>query len=313
MSNILKTPTVPYSIKMSPLYVTPERAERWLSLVPTEDEDGSYRQFNRKLTVDRVNNLVKDMQAERFQFTHQAIALHPDGWPFDGQHRLSAIVESGLGQWLMIAEYDLKGFQESTMALDLGKSRTVVEMNQIGAGWGTPSIFAAARILTLFERGSSFTNLDIIEIATRERVHFEQLDLICKRKLTAPFQAAFCYVRPLDAKLFDEMLNKAFFGFQLSSDHDPLYHLHRMMTSEAAETWATFARSDTSSRKSQFRLALTAIFRSVDKQRTSSGSLKVSAVGVRRIADLRKNLKLSIPCQYELDWVHPAFSKKTEE
>jgi hypothetical protein len=71
----------PYNVVME---VSPELATRWL-------EGNTHNRPLRQTIVDRF---ARDMQAGRWQLTHQGIAFDVDGVLIDGQHRLWAIVMS---------------------------------------------------------------------------------------------------------------------------------------------------------------------------------------------------------------------------
>lgn len=76
-------PKAPYNVVME---VGPDLAARWL--------DGNTH--NRPLRQSLVDRYVRDMQAGRWRLTHQGIAFNVDGVLIDGQHRLWAIVLSGV-------------------------------------------------------------------------------------------------------------------------------------------------------------------------------------------------------------------------
>jgi hypothetical protein len=73
----------PYNVVME---VGPDLAARWL--------DGNTH--NRPLRSALVDRFARDMQAGRWQLTHQGIAFDPDHVLIDGQHRLWAVVISGV-------------------------------------------------------------------------------------------------------------------------------------------------------------------------------------------------------------------------
>ena len=73
----------PYNVVME---VGPDLAARWL--------DGNTH--NRPLKQTLVNRFIRDMQAGRWQLTHQGIAFDTDGMLIDGQHRLWAIMLSAV-------------------------------------------------------------------------------------------------------------------------------------------------------------------------------------------------------------------------
>lgn len=68
------------------LTVTPEMAEQWL-------EKNTH---NRTLTKDHVQQLARAMANGEWELTYEAIRFNGDGTLIDGQHRLAAIVKSGV-------------------------------------------------------------------------------------------------------------------------------------------------------------------------------------------------------------------------
>jgi len=66
--------------------VTPELARTWLA----------NNNFNRPKNSETVARYVRQIREDRWQLTHQGIARTKHGFLLDGQHRLWAIVESGV-------------------------------------------------------------------------------------------------------------------------------------------------------------------------------------------------------------------------
>lgn len=99
--------------------ITPEKARRLL-----ENNTG-----NRKLYQNTVDGYARDMIAGRWQLTHQSVAIDQFGNIIDGQHRLTAIVQSGVTVNVYVATY-----KEETTALnkmiDRSRSRTAVDILQ---------------------------------------------------------------------------------------------------------------------------------------------------------------------------------------
>jgi len=75
------------------MVVTPELAKKWLS---TNDR-------NRMPTKRELKKVEYDLIHGEFHLTHQAIAIDPNGILFDGQHRLMAIVNTGIAAPLTVA------------------------------------------------------------------------------------------------------------------------------------------------------------------------------------------------------------------
>lgn len=71
------------------MLVTPELATKWL-----EKDKGIHH--NRPLKSHKVMQYAKDMKEGRWLVNHQGIAFGPDGEILDGQHRLWAVLESGV-------------------------------------------------------------------------------------------------------------------------------------------------------------------------------------------------------------------------
>lgn len=61
---------------------------------------------NRRRRRVQVEALAADMREGRWVDTHEPIAMSVDGNLIDGQHRLAAVVASGVGQWFWVAVYD---------------------------------------------------------------------------------------------------------------------------------------------------------------------------------------------------------------
>ena len=96
--------------------VTPKRAKAWLA----------NNTNNRNVNKNQLNLLVRTILAGGWKLTHQGIALSEDGTIADGQHRLMAVVESGVTCGMSVA-YGLKKTPGVMMALDSGRQRTVAE------------------------------------------------------------------------------------------------------------------------------------------------------------------------------------------
>lgn len=73
--------------------ITPSQAEKYLQ-----------RNINnRPLRRSLVNQYAKDMAAGNWRLTHQGAAFNCDGTLLDGQHRLAAIIQSGVPVQMLVA------------------------------------------------------------------------------------------------------------------------------------------------------------------------------------------------------------------
>ena len=111
----------PYNVVMD---VTPAIAERWICELNTH---------NRKLVDAHVERLAREMKAGRWQVTHQGIAFSTNRVLLDGQHRLWAVVLSGVTVRMRVF------FNESAGALgsiDAGQARSNDQIITLAGGQG---------------------------------------------------------------------------------------------------------------------------------------------------------------------------------
>lgn len=116
--------------------ITPTIAERYLNTM----------NGNRKLTNDNIDFLVGQMKSGRWYLTHQGIAFDEEGRLIDGQHRMWAVIESGME----VPMYVARGVpRESVTVLDTGKVRNYAAHAHFNGD--DPDSFAAAiaRVLVL--------------------------------------------------------------------------------------------------------------------------------------------------------------------
>lgn len=85
---------------------------------------------NRNMRKRKVEQYVRDMLAGRFVTTHQGVAIYENGSLADGQHRLQAIVNSGV-TCKMVVTTDVPYDDNHIMAIDSGVSRSVTDSSKI--------------------------------------------------------------------------------------------------------------------------------------------------------------------------------------
>lgn len=99
---------------------------------------------NRTLTISRVNEFCDLITTGRFQCTHQGIAIDSDGVVIDGQHRLAAIIKTGISVYILVS-YGMK--PESRLAVDTGKPRTALAISKLIGRVDNTHAYAIARVL----------------------------------------------------------------------------------------------------------------------------------------------------------------------
>lgn len=110
--------------------VTPDLARYWLS----------QNRSNRSMRRAVWRAYARDMVAGDWKLTAETIKLSPSGTLLDGQHRLTAIAESGVAVQMFVA-YDV--CEDAQSAMDSGAKRTASDALAL-AGYSHASLVAAA-------------------------------------------------------------------------------------------------------------------------------------------------------------------------
>lgn len=82
---------------------------------------------NRRLRENHVRNFMRELQQGTFRTTHQGIAISTAGHLLDGQHRLTAIVRSGIAASMVIA-WDCEAQLAIDWPVDYGIGRTSADI-----------------------------------------------------------------------------------------------------------------------------------------------------------------------------------------
>jgi hypothetical protein len=109
---------------------------------------------NRTIRAAHVDALAREMQAGNWQLNGETIIVDEHGELLDGQHRLSAVVQSGCTVDMFVA----RGVATDTRStIDQGISRTLADVLQIsgGASYST-AIAAAFRQVDMYRRRGFF-------------------------------------------------------------------------------------------------------------------------------------------------------------
>lgn len=146
------------------VFITPKLAAQWLGV--------NYN--NRPLSRAYVEELSRALRAGKFRTTHQGIAFDSQQRLRDGQHRLTAIVETGIGVEMLVST----GLTEAELqAIDDGRKRTAHHvLSMLDHTVISPLTTAIARELLIgaspLKDGSKRfkpTRLDLIECFERHR------------------------------------------------------------------------------------------------------------------------------------------------
>jgi hypothetical protein len=111
---------------------------------------------NRNLREGFVNYLANEMITGRWKLTNQGIAFFTDGTLADGQHRLSAVIQSGATIEMQVT----RGMEKDAMsAIDVGAKRSIADFLHLHYGVkDANAVTAAARqILSIFFSFQNYT------------------------------------------------------------------------------------------------------------------------------------------------------------
>jgi hypothetical protein len=110
-------PSWAHDLSVTLEYITPEVAEKYLLR-----NTGNYRKIRKKPVAMMVNDLIKG----HFDFLGDTIGFDTDGVLTDGQHRLSAVVKSEVGIWVLVVR-GLSPDVRKSAAKDTGGRRSTFE------------------------------------------------------------------------------------------------------------------------------------------------------------------------------------------
>lgn len=115
-------------------YITPDVAEH---LLRTNSK-------NRRISQPRVAIIAQAMKDNQYIPTHEGIGVDIDGILIDGQHRLVAILQTGLAQWILVTRGMPSVCREF---IDIGKPRTAYDIAVVLQRFNKNSDFAIVRKL----------------------------------------------------------------------------------------------------------------------------------------------------------------------
>lgn len=134
--------------------ITPQKAQEWLD---------NYNTCNRNLRESHVDKIVRDILSGNWKINGDAIRFSVKGELLDGQHRLNAIVRSGVA----IDTIVIRGISEaSRQTIDSGIKRTSGDNLGLMGIKNSNKIAAACRyaiVLKTRQFSSSFTTSEIID------------------------------------------------------------------------------------------------------------------------------------------------------
>jgi len=186
-------------------FFSPQRAEQILSEM----------EFNRDKRKRNLKKLATAMLRRRFVLTHQGVAFGPDGKLKDGQHRLTAIVETGLGQWMWVYRYPTASAADAPM--DEGAMRGAKDVaGYLGIPISHEQPAIARRMLAVrLTRGLTLDDSDLFGFIWRHReaIEFARKELskpgMRDANVRAPVARAFYHYEHYELTSFCGIVNGA--------------------------------------------------------------------------------------------------------
>lgn len=153
---------LPHKITTNIENVTPDIAFRWLT---------EHNTWNRDISQIRVDGYVREMTEGRWRFNGEGIQFDWNGVLLNGQHRLSAIVESETTQTFLI----VRGLDPQTqITMDQGTRRAPDDQLKIAHIDANKTVAAAIRLYLQWTRGRFFGDQVRLKISTGEVVEWAQ-------------------------------------------------------------------------------------------------------------------------------------------
>ncbi len=199
--------------------ITPETAQKILDDV---------NQKNRKLRSLLSARYKREMNDGRWQITHQGIAFDTDGVLIDGQHRLLAIVESGIAITILVVE----GLSPlARKATDQHGKRRPADSFAIVSSYENPELVGrVTSAINTFANGDSKPTYDVLEAVAEtvnDGIMWAQSESIDRKKKlnSSPVIGAFVYAfkaSPAVVQTLFRELNNGLF----SDPHNPMKALY---------------------------------------------------------------------------------------
>mgnify|MGYP003442261307 FL=1 len=161
---------------------------------------------NRFVRKSRVRAYAAQMKGGSWHVTHQGVAIGADGSLYDAQHRLMAVIESGVSVWMLV----VRGLSAAARAeIDTGDKRRVADTIRIMDGTGHNNVMtAAARVLALVSGDTANTGQRLVTVDEHRETFrrfedgFEAVEAVfpspIKRITRAPLLAALVFAYKTD-------------------------------------------------------------------------------------------------------------------
>lgn len=222
-------------IKTHSVRIWPTDAESILSKAPT-----AQRNCQKRL-VARYSKMIA---AGQWKHNGETIKIGADGAPYDGQHRLRAVVES---KCPIVTEVTFGYNIEEIATVDRGRSRTLVDSAKILFGEDRGHQYAICSQMLSLERGTTKSQVGIDDFSSNEYYikNKEDVDYVvteigyrayedgCKAG-KAPLNAAFAFMRCMNTNVVDTLARTLVSGTTRGA-HDNVIKIRKYISTTSNE------------------------------------------------------------------------------
>jgi hypothetical protein len=167
---------------------------------------------NRRINQGQVAAFVADMQALKWILTHQGIAFDANGNLIDGQHRLHAIVQSGVEIDLLVVNNPEGDYQSP---IDFGWKRNIATVQN----WSTREVAAIGALRSLEQGYGANAKLTLAEAVEIHSHHADSLRECTRERTTGGLIAACVWAYPCAPGPTLEFLAKVCSGEMIGRGH----------------------------------------------------------------------------------------------
>lgn len=213
-----ETQSPPFKYEFLQVFVTPTVAEVLLE----RNTD------NRKLNKQSVWQHKNDLFSNRFKFTPDPVVVLETGETCNGQHRLEAIVQSGVGAWMVIA---LGAPEAIKYVLDIGKPRTTGNILGFKGEANANLVGAIAKACLQYgeDPGWHHSKTHVVEHYESIKGQVRKYLEVGKMHRVGAASAAAFVLADLAGWRGVESASERFVGRSWSCDDDPMKRLHIRM------------------------------------------------------------------------------------
>ena len=206
---------------------------------------------NRPVDTKLVNLYAQEMTAGRWKTTSQGIAIDWNGCMHQGQHRLLAVVKSGVSIYMNVTRNE---DPENFKVLDVLKTRTSGQVFQLAGVTNASRIAAIVKADTIMhqtgwnnhqsDKTAGVTPISLLEEYDKQsefyqNVHTKSANWYAKSGKLLPITTiAALYIQMCiaDEEKGNEFFDKLSTGLNLSGVQDPVYILRQKLVANATST-----------------------------------------------------------------------------